>query len=256
MFWILHVVADPRAVHHDDVLAEAAALADHRAGHDVTEVPDLGAGADRRAVVDVRRLVDERAVAHRHASSRRTVAASARIALPFLQRPHRAVAATAATGSRRDAALAADIVVVYDTRLHDRRLAQRVVVQLRVLADRRVDRAAATSPFTIMSRQFGRPSCTLNTRCAGMPRARRYAAVPAVAMISKPISWKRRAIGVTVGLSESFTVMSTAPSSGSPLTAASCAFANALPNESEIPMHLARRPHLGAEHRIGARGTC
>src|SRR5215831_19218986 len=55
-------------------------------------------------------------------------------------------------------------------------------------------------------------------------------------MISKPISWNRRAIGVTVGLSESITVIRTTPSSGSPFEAASCDFANADPNESEIPI--------------------
>src|SRR5215475_1611753 len=44
-------------------------------------------------------------------------------------------------------------------------------------------------------------------------------------------------MGVTVGLSESTTVMSTAPSSGNPFDAASCDFANADPNESEIPIH-------------------
>jgi len=48
-------------------------------------------------------------------------------------------------------------------------------------------------------------------------------------MILKPISWKRRAIGVTVGLSESITVTSTTPSSGRPFDAASCAFAKADP---------------------------
>jgi hypothetical protein len=51
-----------------------------------------------------------------------------------------------------------------------------------------------------------------------------------------PISWKRRAIGVTVGLSPSFTVMKIAPPNGNSLSAASCAFANALPNDVEIPI--------------------
>src|SRR6185437_16567401 len=42
--------------------------------------------------------------------------------------------------------------------------------------------------------------------------------------------------GVTVGLSESVTVINTTPSSGSPFDAASCDFANAAPNESAMPM--------------------
>src|SRR5947207_8639727 len=43
-------------------------------------------------------------------------------------------------------------------------------------------------------------------------------------------------MGVTVGLSGSLTVTSTVPESGKPLDAASWDFANALPNESAIPI--------------------
>src|SRR5436305_10992351 len=44
-------------------------------------------------------------------------------------------------------------------------------------------------------------------------------------------------MGVTVALSVSRTVMRTVPLNGSPFDAASCDFANADPNESEMPMH-------------------
>jgi len=46
------------------------------------------------------------------------------------------------------------------------------------------------------------------------------------------MSWNRRTIGATWVLSESLTVTRIAPLSGSPLSAASCAFAKALPKLS------------------------
>src|SRR2546425_1213978 len=83
-----------------------------------------------------------------------------------------------------------------------------------------------TSPDTIKSIALGRPSCTLATRSAGTPRARRYCSVPSVATMRNPSSWKRRTIGTTVGLSESFTVTKIAPASGRLPSAAICALAN------------------------------
>src|SRR5712664_2668701 len=70
----LDVVADFRPGHHDDVLAEVAALAVHGAGHDVRKVPDLGAAADYRSVVDIAGLVCEIAYGPMilHSSSRVT----------------------------------------------------------------------------------------------------------------------------------------------------------------------------------------
>ena len=65
---------------------------------------------------------------------------------------------------------------------------------------------SCTCPDTIRSTVFGRPSNTLSTFSAGTPRARRYFAVPSVAMMRKPSSWNRRVIGNTVPLSWSFTV--------------------------------------------------
>ena len=93
-----------------------------------------------------------------------------------------------------------------------------------------------TSPETMRSIAFGRPSCTFATRSAGIPRPRRYVAVPAVAIILNPSSCKRRAIGTTVGLSESFTVTNTAPSSGRLPSAAICALAKAMPKLSANPI--------------------
>ena len=61
---------------------------------------------------------------------------------------------------------------------------------------------------------LGRPSWTFNTGSAGMPRARKYRAVPSVARIEKPSSWNRRTIGVAVGLSRSCTVTTTVPEVG------------------------------------------
>src|SRR5439155_1645178 len=93
-----------------------------------------------------------------------------------------------------------------------------------------------TSPDTIKSIALGRPSCSLATRSAGTPRARRYCSVPAVATIRNPSSWKRRTIGTTVGLSESFTVTKIAPASGRLPSAAICALANAIPKLSANPI--------------------
>src|SRR5205814_1993918 len=74
----LHVVADLGPGHHDDVLAQAAALPDHGARHHVTEVPDLGVPADPCARIDVARLVDE-VVGHQP-----TTLASSTITVPRL----------------------------------------------------------------------------------------------------------------------------------------------------------------------------
>ena len=93
--------------------------------------------------------------------------------------------------------------------------------------------SSCTSPDTIRSIALGRPSCTFATRSAGTPRARRYRAVPSVATIRNPSSWKRRTIGTTVALSESFTVTKIAPSSGRLPSAAICALANAIPKLSD-----------------------
>ncbi len=60
--------------------------------------------------------------------------------------------------------------------------------------------------------------------------------MPSVATMRNPISWKRRTIGNTVGLSESFTVTKIAPASGKLPSAAICALANAIPKLSAIPI--------------------
>ena len=60
--------------------------------------------------------------------------------------------------------------------------------------------------------------------------------MPSVATSRKPSAWNRRAMGATFGLSWSFTVMNTAPSSGSAPSAEICALAKAIPNESAMPM--------------------
>jgi len=60
--------------------------------------------------------------------------------------------------------------------------------------------------------------------------------VPSVATMRKPISWNRRTIGSTVGLSESFTVTKIAPVNGRLPSAAICALANAIPKLSASPI--------------------
>ena len=60
--------------------------------------------------------------------------------------------------------------------------------------------------------------------------------MPSVATIRNPISWNRRTIGATVGLSESFTVTQIVPDSGNSPSAAICAFANAIPKLSAKPI--------------------
>ena len=55
-------------------------------------------------------------------------------------------------------------------------------------------------------------------------------------MMRKPIAWKRFTIGATEALSRSLTVTKIAPERGSAFSAASCALANARPNDSEMPI--------------------
>ena len=49
-----------------------------------------------------------------------------------------------------------------------------------------VNTASCTSPFTMRSTTFGRPSCTLRTCSTGIPEACSSFAVPFVDMILKP----------------------------------------------------------------------
>ena len=95
--------------------------------------------------------------------------------------------------------------------VRDRRLAQRVVVLLRVLAERRVDQhlhfAVQDEVDTVGTAlvNLEHPSTPEflahedDARCLRCPRS------------LKPISWNRRAIGVTASLSKSFTVRKSCP---------------------------------------------
>ena len=189
----LHVVADPRAVHHDDVLAERAALADDRAAEHVAEMPDLRAGADRRAVVDVRGLVNERV---RRGCSHLDCRGVEDVLLPLLQRPHRRRGASAARGSRRTRR-SPPRASSCTRRGGDRRLAQRVVVLLRVLAERRVDQQLDVAVHDQVDAV--RPALVHLEHALDGNAARRAGTAPCrrVASSLKPISWNRRAIGVT-----------------------------------------------------------
>src|SRR5881227_1478256 len=62
----LAVVADPRAIHDDHVLAETAARPDDGTRHHMAEVPDLRPITDCGALVDIRGLVHERALRNAH----------------------------------------------------------------------------------------------------------------------------------------------------------------------------------------------
>ena len=61
-------------------------------------------------------------------------------------------------------------------------------------------------------------------------------AVPRVAMIWKPASWKRSASPVAAALSASVTLKNTVPDSGSETPAAACALPNAVGKSSAIPI--------------------
>ena len=68
------------------------------------------------------------------------------------------------------------------------------------------------------------------------PSSFRCFAVPLVATIVKPLSFNCLAAATISFLSSSFTLINTLPLSGSFVPAAICAFANALPKSSSIPM--------------------
>ena len=81
----------------------------------------------------------------------------------------------------------------------------------------------STSPLRMKSTTCGEPSPILLIARTGIPIREIAWAVPRVAMISKPRSWKRAASWVAAALSLSVTVMKTVPDSGSETPAAACA---------------------------------
>ena len=215
-------------LHHrrDDLRRESRVLRAQIEQRDRHQVP-MGAGSSRRAWTAAARATSCHSCSERTCGGRDSGARGSR----RTRRSPRTASSCTERGARR-------------------RLPHRVVVRLRVLAERRVDRAAGPAPLTIRSTPFGRPSCTLNTRLGRRCRARAgYAPCRGVASTWKPISWKRRAIGVDrrlVGIVHGDE--DRAARAGAPLSAASCALANALPNDVGDAHHLAGRAHLGPEH--------
>src|SRR6202167_5982367 len=94
----------------------------------------------------------------------------------------------------------------------------------------------SSDPALSRSTAFGRPSFTLNTVLTGRPAARIIAAVPRVAVTSKPSSLKRRASGTANDLSRSFTLRNTRPFARSGVPALNCALATASPKFSPTPI--------------------
>ena len=117
----------------------------------------------------------------------------------------------------------------------DRGTAHRIVVVLRFLPEGCVDQQVVP-PLMMKSTRLGRPSPTFITTSTGIPRARRYFAVPPVARMRKPRSWKRRTIGrngrlvVVIHSDEDRTLRERMPA------ADISALANAIPNESSMPI--------------------
>ena len=92
------------------------------------------------------------------------------------------------------------------------------------------------SCLRIRSSTCGEPSCSLLIRRTGTPIRSIAIAVPPVAMISKPTSWRRAASCVAAGLSVSVTVMKTDPSRGSTTPAAACALPKAVGKSAAMPI--------------------
>ena len=77
--------------------------------------------------------------------------------------------------------------------------------------------------------------------------------MPRVATSWNPSSANARATSTASALSRSFTLMKTAPLSGSGVPALNCAFANASPKFYADAHHFAGGAHFRAERRIDAR---
>jgi len=97
---------------------------------------------------------------------------------------------------------------------------------------------------------FGRPSDSFGTLSAGIPSARSFPAVPAVAMMPKPSEASALATGTMPFLSVSLTLMKTFPWTGSGWPAAICYFAKAMPklvsNPITSPVDFISGPSMGS----------
>ena len=98
----------------------------------------------------------------------------------------------------------------------------------------------------------GEPSAILLIASTGMPIREIAWAVPPVAMMRKPRSWKRAASCVAAALSPSVTVMKTVPSSGSETPAAAWALPNAVGKSRAMPITSPVDFISGPEHGVGA----
>src|SRR5271165_6457580 len=94
----------------------------------------------------------------------------------------------------------------------------------------------STSPRSIQSSTCGEPSPILLRRCTGTPMRAIVSAVPRVATMRKPLSWRICATPEAPTLSESVTVMNAVPCSGSGTPAAAWALAKAVGKSRAMPM--------------------